>query len=128
MEEDKISSTLKEYASMLEGKRSDVIETRDTLDIAIEEQKIRDKTLKDAMDEVRYNTDFKAEGITNEPGRVSYINKQESVIDAQTKVDDQNLFVISCRNDLEDAKEELYDARLLIRLEIALRKDVGVPL
>lgn len=70
--------------------------------------------------ELRIKTDFKAEGITNDKGRESYINKvlKEDIDHLELLEEENRWFKIG----LNDALDELTDYRLLIRLEISRRE------
>lgn len=78
--------------------------------------------LKDKKQELLLNTDFKAEGITNQAGREAFISKDIDVIILQNLIQEQEKNVQYSRNKYDMITDEQSNYKLLIRLEISRRQ------
>ena len=73
--------------------------------------------LKDKKQELLLNTDFKAEGITNQAGREAFMSKDKEVVNLQNLIKEQEKNVEYSRNKYDMITDEQSNYKLLIRLE-----------
>lgn len=94
------------------------------LDVQQAERKLNllHQDLKDKKQELLLNTDFKAEGITNQAGRDAFISKDKEVVNLQNLIKEQEKNVEYSRNKYDMITDELSNYKLLIRLEISRRQ------
>ena len=104
-------------------------QAEETHDLAKETLKLKQSDLKSIQEQIRLDTDFKAQGITNKEGREAYISKQENVKKAVEVVNESEKIVKKSRKDMQFYEneynlisDELSNYRLFIRLEISRRQ------